>query len=100
MTEVAGTNERYGPGDRVRVRDDTPQGHHRTPWFVKGKTGRVLAVCGVFRNPESLAHGGDGQPPQALYRVEFAQSDVWPDYAGPETDSITADVYEHWLEGV
>ena len=91
-------HRRYGPGDRVRVRDETPPVHHRTPWFVKGKTGRVAVVCGVFRNPESLAHGGDGLPRQALYRVEFAQSDVWSDYAGQSSDTITVDLYDHWLE--
>ena len=96
--DVDNSHKRYAPGDRVRVRDDTPDGHHRTPWFIKGKTGRVLVVCGVFRNPESLAHGGDGQPERALYRVEFAQADVWPDYAGPATDSIAVDLYDHWLE--
>ena len=61
----------YRVDDRVRVRVGSPPGHFRTPAYIQGKTGRVEAVCGAFRNPESLAHGGDGLPMQPLYRIEF-----------------------------
>ena len=86
------------PGSAVRVRDDPSTGHVRTPWYVKGKTGRVARMHGAFRNPETLAYGGDGLPEQPLYLVGFRQRDVWPDYAGPETDTVYLDLYEHWLE--
>ena len=91
---------RYGAGDRVAVREDSPPGHHRTPWYVKGRTGLVTAVYGAFPNPESRAYGGSGLPKQPLYRVEFAQSDVWSSYRGPSGDKIYVDIYEHWLEPV
>ena len=90
--------QRYQPGDRVRVRREQPSHHHRTPWFIKGKTGRVDFVCGTFHNPESRAYDGSGHPKQALYRVEFNQRDLWPDYAGPSADKLCADVYDHWLD--
>jgi nitrile hydratase len=32
-----------------------------------------------------------------LYRVRFAQAEVWPDYDGPAVDTIDVDLYEHWL---
>ena len=89
---------RYGPGDVVTVRVDNPGGHFRTPTYIQGQTGRVETLCGVFPNPESLAYGGDGQPHQPLYRVEFPQSQIWPDYRGPATDKIYVDIYQHWLE--
>jgi nitrile hydratase len=89
---------RYSPGDRVRVRADDPPGHHRTPWFIKGKTGRVDAVYGAFHNPETRAYGGSGLPKQPLYRVEFDQSDIWENYTGPYRDKICVDVYDNWLE--
>ena len=88
----------YRPGDRVTVRVDSPAGHFRTPAYIQGHTGRVAALCGVFPNPESLAHGGDGRPAQPLYRVEFAQAQVWPAYRGPAADKILVDIYQHWLE--
>jgi hypothetical protein len=89
---------RFRPGDAVRVRDDTPPRHHRTPGYVKGKVGRVEAVRGRFRNPESLAHGGDGLPEAPLYLVGFDQATLWPGYAGSPRDRLLLDLYEGWLE--
>ena len=31
----------------------------------------MVALCGIYPDPESLAHGGDGTPHKPLYRVEF-----------------------------
>ena len=89
---------RFQTGDAVRVRVDSPAGHFRTPAYVQGRTGRVAALCGVFRNPESLGHGGSGLPARPLYRVEFSQGDLWDDYAGSGSDKLLVDIYEHWLE--
>lgn len=86
------------PGQRVRVHDRPSVGHVRTPWYVKGKRGVVAGLYGSFRNPESLAWGGDGQPVLPLYYVGFRQADLWPDYAGPAADTLYLDLYEHWLE--
>ena len=36
--------------------------------------------------------------PLPLYRVRFAQREVWPDYRGGAGDSIDVEIYEHWLE--
>lgn len=90
----------FHAGDEVRVRVDNPGGHFRTPTYIQGQTGRVHKLCGVFPNPESLAYGGDGQPAQPLYRVEFSQIQVWPEYQGPASDMIHVDIYQHWLEPV
>lgn len=80
------------------MRQDRPRGHCRTPWYCRGHTGVVERICGDFRNPEALAYGRDGLPRQPLYRVRFAQTALWPDYAGPAGDSIDIEIYEHWLE--
>lgn len=91
-------NPKYSPGDVVQVRPDVHNGHHRTPWFIKGKTGRVHKLAGSFFNPESRAYGGDGMPKQPLYAVKFDQRDVWAeDYRGPDSDTLIVDIYEHWL---
>ena len=89
---------RYRPGMRVRVAARSHEGHHRTPGYVKGKTGLVEHVRASFPNPETRAYGGDGLPEQPLYLVGFAQRDVWPDYRGNAGDRIYVDVFEHWLE--
>ena len=88
----------YAVGQQVRISDRPHRGHHRTPTYIKGKTGRVERVHAAFRNPETRAYGGDGLPEQPLYLVGFAQRDVWPGYPGPARDRLHADVFEHWLE--
>lgn len=88
---------RYNPGDTVRVRDDYPIGHIRTPIYIRGKTGRVEQYFGDFGNPETLAYclPSDTRP---LYKVRFRQVELWPGYRGGANDSVELDIYEHWLE--
>jgi nitrile hydratase len=86
----------FQPGQRVRVSDRSHTGHHRTPGYVKGKTGTVERVRASFTNPETRAYGGDGLPERRLYLVGFAQKDLWPGYR--ERDRLCLDVFEHWLE--
>jgi nitrile hydratase len=89
---------RFQPGDLVRVRIDTPPGHFRTPTYIQGKVGVIETVYGAFRNPESLAYGGDGLPKQALYLVRFDQTHIWDQYEATARDKLLIDIYEHWLE--
>jgi hypothetical protein len=88
----------YRAGQRVRVAARAHTGHHRTPGYLKGKTGWVERVHARFANPETHAYGADGLPELELYLVGFAQRDVWPDYDGRGGDRIYADLFEHWLE--
>jgi len=87
----------YSPGTRVRVREDYPPGHIRTPVYVRGREGVVTRIFGRFPNPETLAIGRDGLPKRTLYEVRFKQQDLWPDYAGNAADTLDIDIYEHWL---
>ena len=87
-------------GDAVRVREMYSPGHIRTPWYVRGQTGMIERLCGVFGNPEELAYARAGTPRQPLYRVRFAQRDLWPDYVGAKLDSVEIELYQHWLEPV
>ena len=91
-------SERFTAGARVRVRSIHPPGHLRTPYYLRGHDGVVESVAGHYANPEELAYGRDGLPKEALYRVRFEQSALWPDYAGAAGDTLVADIYEHWLE--
>lgn len=89
--------QRFQPGDRVTVLLVDVPGHVRTPWYIRGRTGTVERCCGAFPNPEELAYGRPGLPAQPLYRVQFKQSEIWPDYAGPAHDTIDIEIYQHWL---
>jgi hypothetical protein len=86
------------PGTRVRVLAHRIPGHCRTPLYLKGHEGVVVAIVGPFRNPEQLAYHRPGLPMQRLYRIRFQQRDLWPDYEGPMSDTLEADLYEHWLD--
>jgi nitrile hydratase len=92
---------KFQAGQVVRVHDYAPEGHVRTPAYVRGKLGWIERVHGEFRNPESLAYGGDGLPREGLYMVGFHQTDLWPRrYAESGRDRLYIDLYEHWLERV
>ena len=87
-------------GDWIKVRENYPPGHIRTPFFVRGKSGVVKSIPGNYQNPEQLAYGRPGLPKKTLYRISFKQNDLWPNYAGSIADTIIVDIYEHWLEPI
>ena len=87
----------FAPGDVVRVRAGTAPGHVRTPWYLRGRTGRVERICGVFANPEELAYGRDGLPARVLYRVRFTMAEVWGADHATSGDTVDAEIFEHWL---
>jgi hypothetical protein len=89
--------QRFREGDVVRVRDDYPTGHFRTPVYVRGKTGVVTRRFGAFGNPEILAYGLKG-PKKHVYEVRFRQTDIWPDYKGSARDCVDLDLMDNWLE--
>ena len=88
----------FPTGTRVTVSDRETTGHMRTPTYIRGKTGLIERRCGSFRNPATLAYGGDGMPEQPLYRVRFFQHEIWTNYLGPPQDTVDIEIYQHWLE--
>jgi nitrile hydratase len=85
-------------GDPVRVDQREQAGHVRTPRYIRGKRGVVEEVVGPQPDPEKLGAGRLGVPFRMLYRVSFAQREVWPDYRGGARDRVFVDLYEHWLK--
>ncbi|WP_255765967.1 SH3-like domain-containing protein [Nereida sp. MMG025] len=81
----------------VRVKTWAPPGHVRTPAYLRGKTGVIERSLGPFGNPEELAYGHDGTP-TLLRRVRFTMSEVWGPDCEAASDTIEAEIYEHWLE--
>ena len=59
-------NHIFQVGDTVRVRNGSPPGHIRTPFYVRSCLGVIERVAGGFRNPEELAFGRFNAP--TLYR--------------------------------
>lgn len=92
--------ERFAAGDAVRVKSGSAPGHLRTPWYLRGRTGRVERICGAFANPEELAYGRDGLPAIPLYRVRFTMAEIWGGDTETPTDTVDAEIFEHWLEAV
>ncbi len=97
-SEPAHPGQRFQLGDAVRMGRRKPVGHCRAPWYLRGKSGIVVGVHGVFRDPERLAYHLPGWPALPLYKVRFRQIDIWPDYTGSANDDLEVDVYEPWLD--
>ena len=97
MTVKAGSSSGLRVGSTVRVLDRPVTSHVRTPWYVRGRTGRVVAELGRWPNPELLAYGHADDEGVDLFRVEFDQIDLWPSYAGATGDRLMLDLYAHWL---
>ena len=93
-------DQRFAVGAPVRIRRAWPPGHVRTPWYLRGRAGRVHGIAGKMGNPEELAYGRTDGPELTVYRVRVRQIDLWPEYAGPPQDTVVVDVYENWLEPV
>jgi len=90
---------KYPLDARVAVRSGPPEPHCRTPFYLRGQIGTIEADLGCFRDPSLLAFHKPGLPMRRLYRVRFNQGSLWPEY-GSSKDTLTADLYEHWLEPV
>ncbi|MEO1494149.1 MAG: SH3-like domain-containing protein [Pseudomonadota bacterium] len=89
---------KFSAGQTVRVRPGIAPGHIRTPWYLRGRMGRIERICGAFGNPETLAYGRDGAA-VPLYRVRFTMAEIWGDGTEHPDDTLDAEVFEHWLEG-
>ena len=80
---------KFSVGEQVQVRQDTPGGNPRTPRYIRGKQGFVLAIHGVIVNP--LDHRGLYPP---LYTVMFEIKDV---FGQPKAGKLCVDIHEDWL---
>jgi hypothetical protein len=86
-------------GAKVRVRDDWPETrgpcHIRTPHYLRGERGTVVAHLGDFLNPEDVAFARPAAL-RPLYHVRFDQPAIWGE--GWRGDTLVAEVFGHWLE--
>ena len=90
----AAARERFGPGDRVRVRDDHVPGHVRMPAYIRGKAGVVVGVSPAYPFPDAHAHSVTAED-EPTYDVRFRAEDLWPNAAEPAL--VHAAVFESYL---
>lgn len=86
----------WSPGQLVRVRNLHRPTHTRLPRYLRGHVGEVDRAHGAFPFPDSVALGID-DPPQWLYAVTFAGTEVWGADAEPGL-TLAADAFESYLE--
>lgn len=73
----------------MQVRQENPGGNPRTPKYVRGKKGSIVAVHGVINNP--LDHRGLYSP---LYTVMFDMKEV---FGRSSDEKLCVDIHEEWL---
>ena len=93
-TNVA-ARERFQPGDRVRVRNESVPGHMRMPGYIRGKVGVVVSESPAYPFPDAHAHGVPAQD-EPTYDVRFRSEDLWPGSAEPAL--VHVGVFQSYLE--
>ena len=93
--EPGATRAQFKVGDRVRVREAHPAGHTRCPGYVRGKTGSVVRVDGVYSVPDVEAHGSVRRY-EETYSVRFDAAEVWCD--GQRRVWLYVDLWDSYLE--
>jgi nitrile hydratase subunit beta len=93
-----GRPPRYRPGQRVRARNLNPVGHTRLPRYVRGKSGVIDRVHGVFVFPDTNAHFL-GESAQHVYSVRFGAQELWGEAAARQ-DCVNVDLWEDHLDTV
>jgi nitrile hydratase subunit beta len=87
---------RFKAGDRVKVRTIHPLGHTRSPRYVRGKTGVVRRVHGIYVFPDTNAHRA-GEKRQHVYLVEFRARELW---GRNDRERLMIDLWEDYLDRV
>jgi nitrile hydratase subunit beta len=87
---------RFKAGDRVKVRNIHPLGHTRSPRYVRGKTGVVRRIHGIYVFPDTNAHRA-GENRQHVYSVEFSARELW---GRNDRERLMIDLWEDYLERV
>ena len=86
---------RFAVGDHVRVREWHPPGHTRCPGYVRGKTGTVVRLDGIYSVPDIEAHG-TARRHEPTYSVRFDAADLWRD--GQRGVRVHVDLWDSYLE--
>ncbi|MCE2464754.1 MAG: nitrile hydratase subunit beta [Dehalococcoidia bacterium] len=88
---------KYEIGQRVKVLMQVTGGTIRTPFFVRGKKGVIVASHGPVGNPRELAYGNRNAPRVPLYGVSFHMAHLYDEDPDILTDRVVVDIWEDWL---
>jgi nitrile hydratase len=101
IVPAAGQAPVFRPGDPVRVLTRTPIGHYRVPLYLRGKSGRVVAVIEPAAvDNEEEGYGRNAGSRRHYYRIAVPMTSIWPNYAGSPRDDLRIEVFETWLERI
>jgi hypothetical protein len=87
--------DRFAPGVRVRARLTDPPHHTRLPRYARGAVGTVVEPEGAHPLADDRARGLVS-PPQTVYAVRFAASDLF----GEGDHAVVLDLWEDYLSRV
>lgn len=87
----------FSVGDAIRARNLNPIHHTRSPRYVRGRQGTVMAISGAFPLPDATVLGVNET--QWVYRVSFNGRELWGD-RGHERDFVILELWEGYLEAV
>jgi hypothetical protein len=87
--------QRFKPGDKVRVKFMDPVGHTRLPRYARGHVGTVCQHHGTFVFPDTVAHGR-GERPQHVYNVRFEAQELWGEDVR-STHRVYLDLWDDYL---
>ncbi|MCW2655526.1 MAG: nitrile hydratase subunit beta [Mycobacterium sp.] len=90
---------KFAVGDRVRITNVPAAAHTRLPGFLRARSGTVQRV---FEGDYAyFHHTGDGiGDPMPIYLVEFPPQELWGTRAEPGRQTVRAELFEAYLEGV
>ena len=86
-----GRPARFRKGDRVTAINVSRVGHNRLPRYIRGRTGWIERVNGLYPIEDELVFSYDKQP-QTVYTVGFEGTEVW----GPECEPNMKVYMELW----
>jgi nitrile hydratase beta subunit len=92
---LPGVQPRYSVGDEVVARSMRAHGHTRSPRYIRGHRGRVVASHGCRIYPDGDA-AGLGETPEPLYTVRFEAQELWGTDADPR-DRVHVDLWEPYI---
>jgi nitrile hydratase beta subunit len=90
---------KFAVGDRVRITNVPAAAHTRLPGYLRGREGTVERI---FEGDYAyFCHTGDGiGDPMPIYIVGFPPGELFGDQAEPGPETIYAELFEAYLEGV
>ncbi|WP_081271996.1 SH3-like domain-containing protein [Mycobacteroides immunogenum] len=88
-------------GDKVAVRNLQALFYTRTQEYLRGASGTIATVA--YESPaaedEAFDYEAIGSPkPEWFYIVRFRMRDLWPEYSGPDFDTLQTEIPERWLQ--